>query len=143
MSRKIKNGLVVPTEREMDMYRMWGEGNTLQYVGEHFNVSREYIRQILNSRFGATGTGNIRKHAKSMLEQYVKTREKVDASREHRENEIARWFGCHDELVTYINDGVPFSWSEDKRKKSKVGAYVDQQRFAKQRGIPWKMTFPE
>jgi len=54
---------------------------------------------------------------------------------------IYDWFGCHEEIVTYINGGA-FSCRNQKRSGI-AWDYVNQKRFASGRGIGWEITFPE
>ena len=50
--------------------RMRNEGYALQKIGDRFNVSREYIRQILKKEFDITGSIKFDPHSLTKADEY-------------------------------------------------------------------------
>jgi hypothetical protein len=142
VTRKIKNGLIIPTDKDKEMFSLFLDGETFSDIGLKYGISRERVRQIIKSCFGVTAKDNSKRFNNILMRLYLKKKDQVEASRKHREMVISAWFGCHDDIVTEINDGERFSWSNNKRK-NKAWDYISQMRLSNTRNIDWELTFPE
>ena len=138
MSRKMRRGIMIPTSKEAEMYEYWKDGRTLQEVGDRYGYTREWIRQILNRNFGLTGSDNIKKINKSILETYLKKKDILNTRRSAKEKRIYEIFGCHEEIVTYINKG------KFRQKEGGIACdYFWQSHHSKRRRIKWEISLPE
>ena len=110
-----------------DMIR---EGRVLEEVGQHFELSRERVRQI------AVKYGVDTRHGME-LRSLLAPRLSVPLG-EKRERIVLEIYGCSREEATRLNDGRNISDS-----RSPAHAYLMQRKSALDRGIGWEMTFPE
>lgn len=122
-----------PSKRAIEMAHRFFNGETLHAIGQHFNLTRERVRQILSERFDITKSdgGHYRR------------------STEHRVfaalNKVKRHDLAFANLVGVSKD-VYKDMTGERAAKCSAGpavAYRDQKRNAKIRGIPFELTFTE
>jgi Sigma-70, region 4 len=142
MMRKMQYGYPVPFERDTEMFSRFKQGRSMADIGREYGVCRERVRQIIAHCFGLTGKDNIWADSILLFKMYLKKKDHIYAKRKRRELIRYSIFGCHEEILTYIN-GKPFSWSNKDRYGTTAGEYLSQKRTAKIRGISWDLTFPE
>ena len=140
MKRKIQYKRLIPTARELEMYKMMTEGNSFHDIGLKYGVSRERIRQIFDRTFGMTAKdcARYKNSTARKIERKILYREEIANRKEQRYSKI---FGCSVDVLNQIN-GRPFI--RDSGKNScPASKYYSHKFNASKRGIEWDMTFPE
>ena len=127
----VNNGSADPQRTEL-ICQMYGDGYTLQWIGNHFGVTRERVRQILTTE----GIACRRRGAKG----------RVSASIPKPKRQVGEWldirdfaaYGCNHAETTACNDGLPLS-----RRGSPAWLFRKQKENAQSRGIGWTLTLPQ
>lgn len=109
------------TQKMIDMHR---QGVSMADIGVKFKMTRERVRQLL-ARHAITakdGGGAIRRKLSGQTEEVRRAavRARVEA----------KW-------------GVPYELARELRANGTIGAFTSQRNGAKNRGIPWSLTFAQ
>lgn len=105
-------------ERMASMYR---QGLTLEKIGQHFDLTRERVRQILR-KMGVTASHGGQSLVAASKQQHK--RAGVEA------RSLAKW-------------GISFDEMKLHRAAGLVLAYTEQRRNSKQRGVTWGISFAQ
>jgi hypothetical protein len=133
--RKIKNGRLIPTERDRDMFALFSDGHNFSEIADKYHLSRERIRQIITMIYGISGTDG------GILRRYINEKKGENHKISKRAERISKLFGCSEELLLGIN-GKKYT-AGNKAKGSKAHQYLTQVRNSKKRNIEWNLTFPQ
>lgn len=119
-------------DRAFAMASMYRAGKTLNEIGEHFDLTRERVRQILTKR-GITKQmgGQTVATAGHRAARWTEKKRVKNAS-------CQRSYGCDYETVVSLNQGKALS-----AQSSRTYAYSQQKASAGRRCVKWEMTFPE
>src|SRR3990172_9924946 len=99
MPRIIFRGLVVPTDKDKEMFSLFLDGYSMADVAAKFGITRERVRQIIKNCFGLTGKYNTKRFNNITMRNYLRKRDQKEASEKHRELVISSLFGCHEEIA--------------------------------------------
>lgn len=107
--------------RAQDMRQRYEDGETLEQIGQRYNVTRERVRQILSKKFGTTARDG------GSAEQARRKRREFHKKRDAR---CLRQWGCtYRQYVGILkHDGKP------------TYIYAQQRKNAMQREIGWELT---
>jgi hypothetical protein len=112
-------GKPATVERAQKMASMFRQGLTLVKIGEHFNLTRERVRQVLK-RLGIT--------AEHGGQSKIAATKKQDAQAKRDAKSFALWGLSHAEMAKWRSAGL-------------VKAFVRQELNAKLRGVAWNLSF--
>lgn len=116
-------------QRDTDIINLYKNGHTLQEIGDNYGLSKQRVSQILKVLGVSRQEGGAALRAATALAKH-------NAQRDAKyRNHWGHSFEEHRKLLRL------------SRSKSKyctpIGAFCNQRRSAKQRGIPWYLTFSE
>lgn len=120
--------------------QQWKQGKTLEELGAAFDITRERVRQLLQT---AKRIGLLKGEDKGGA-----SKRSVDRDRVHLQAKIAkeevrvqRYFGCSRDECYAINNGRS-PWSQAV-PKTLARFYYAQRRAAVNNGAAWALTFPQ
>lgn len=123
------------TDRNMEILRMWREGNTLQYIALRYSITRERVRQIVNKTIkqlavNETLLKGIDIDYGVIIEEEIKKRSSIKISKRAIKNLVAgvrRWSrfysacrSCGTVAIPHVRHGLCERCSgqyRDKRRK--------------------------
>lgn len=120
------------TERSEIMADLYRGGLTLDAIGRKFDVTRERVRQVLAKQGMTRLSGGV--HQRSIA--WSMNQQKARDAR--WDEQTLAFYGCTSALLKELNDG-PSRTS----KGCAAFRYTHQRKTAQNRGIEWKITFPE
>jgi DNA-binding CsgD family transcriptional regulator len=123
------NALQGRNEKMIALYR---EGKTLEEIGLAYGLTRERVRQIL-AKCGVTkqqGGRSLRARTRDAM--------RVEKRRAKRDANALETYGCDYDTAVSLNDGLGL-----RGEGTKSRFFTQQRLSAKNRGIEWKLTFPE
>lgn len=121
-SRRVR---IVP-QRTKDMRSFWDNGETLQQIGDRYNLSRERVRQLFMKAYGET----------PISPRYIATAYKKGKNKhQYREKRALNYYGTSYDVVHSLGD--PY------QKGSIPHAFKSQKNNAKKRGIAWNLSLVE
>jgi len=114
------------------MVTQFRSGQTLQEIGDQYQLTRERVRQILAS------AGITREEGGASIKRQLKSSARERANKARRDASAIAIYGCtHDELMR-CNEHRPLC---AKGAASRMYSYQRKNAFG--RGIPFKISFPD
>lgn len=120
--------------RDAEMVLMFRDGKTYQEIGDKYGISRERVRQRMNTLGLSRMEGGAAMRSLSKIEDAAKRLAENKARRERRDFE--KW-GMTPEAIAALS---PLKRSDPKHP---IRTYAQQHNSAKQRGIGWELTFAQ
>lgn len=118
--------------RAEDMKRRVEAGETLDAIGKAYGLTRERVRQIIRKNYGEIIHERIQRRVENRLRQIEEHRVGKQDAR------AARWGLTGEEYAR-----IRTRYGRRSDPHSPFQAYVNQERNAHRRDIPWTLTFPE
>lgn len=125
------NGTNVDTSRDEDICKRYKAGETLQAIGDSYDVCRERIRQILKKYNMNRDSGGV------SVSAFINSKKRHDDAKEIKRGRIMRNFGCTVAQWQFLRD------IDDDYNKTPVGKWTEQKSNAKRRGVAWSLTLWE
>lgn len=129
---KCKNLPMRAHERNDAIVAAFKSGETMEQIGQKFQITRERVRQILEKRGIASDVGGASRRA------FVNGVDRWNLREDKKNKRCIKSYGCDYKTAMEINDGLPLSSSVSKLK-----FYKEQRRNANVRRIGWELTFPD
>lgn len=128
-------GTAEPDARSETMSVLFRNGYTLQQIGDQYGISRERVRQIITKRHGLTamsGGDHIRAERAKAKRRAIK-----DAK------SIAKYGFAYADYLKLRDLGKQMRAEGKGYYRSPLGAFKNQRRNARVRGIGWELTLAQ
>ena len=113
--------------RSDNIIRLYKMGNSLQKIGDVYNLSRERVRQILRKAGVSRTEGG---------QAILSSKKAYEKNKIRDERYLAKWGMSYDDYWFINNQNIPYI-------ERPIRKYIEQKRNALKRGIGFNMTFSE
>jgi len=122
--------------RDEEMITMHHDGKTLEEIGQHFNLTRERVRQILALH------GLTRLDGGNSTKMFLSAQDRIQKEKELLAKREARIWKQTGMTLDQWQDHVSI-YGNDSDKRSPFHKFKNQKNSARHRLIEWRLTFKE